>query len=222
MNNFKSLTALIIGFLFVSSSLYAADLSVYRQFHLNADLSGVAQEAGVNPAEAIVIHQRPALIQELSWRTAPGDSVSDIVFGFYNGDLFRMVVSYDLDNTDGLTTADMIDAISAQYGAATTDPSAEISLSSIYDDSEIVQVLARWEDPSWFFNLVRSKYRASFFLVALSKRLSPVAGKAVIEAGRLDREEAPQRELDRKSKEQDEKLLQQENARIANRADFRP
>ena len=210
-----------LGFFLLASPLSANNLSEYRGFHLDADLAGVARQAGVTPADANVLHQRPALIQELSWRSEPGDSVSQIVFGFYDGELFRMVVNYDPDSTEGLTGRDLIDAISAEYGSATTPPE-EISLSTLYDDSEIVKVLARWDDANWSFNLVRSKYQSAYFLVALSKRLSSFAREAVAEAHRLDREEAPQRERDRQSSEQEEKRIQQEKARLMNKPDFRP
>jgi hypothetical protein len=209
------------GLLLWASSLYAGDLSKYRDFQLDSDLLGVSGQAGMKPADAKVIHQRPAAIQELSWRAEPGDSVKGIVFGFYNGELFRMVAAYDRYNTEGLTAHDMIEAISATYGEA-ADPAAEIMLPSMYDDSEMVKVLARWEDANWSFNLVRSKYEPSFTLFAFSKRLAAEARVATNEAVRLDRLEAPQREIERRGKEDEDGRLQQEKARQANRPDFRP
>ena len=74
-------------------------------------------------------------------------SVNEILFTFCNGELFRMVVSYDQQRTEGLTDPDMVEAISATYGIA-TQPAAKIVLFSssyIYNDSE--KVMARWEDP---------------------------------------------------------------------------
>lgn len=207
--------------LLLAPSLCAGDLSRYREFQLDSDLLGVARQAGMKPAEAKIIHQRPASIQELSWRAEPGDSVKGIVFSFYNGELFRMAVGYDRYNTEGLKADDMIEAISATYGAA-VDPSAEIILSSIYDDSETVKVLARWEDSNWSFNLVRSKYQPSFALIALLKRLDAPARAAVDEAVQLERQEAPQREMERQNKDDEQRRLQQEKARLVNRPDFRP
>ena len=81
-----------------------------------------------------------------------------------------MIVDYDRDNTAGLTAQDLIEAISSTYGAA-VDPSAEITVPSIYGSDETVKVMARWEDANWSFNLVRFKYETSFALVAFSKRL---------------------------------------------------
>ena len=65
-----------------------------------------------------LIHERPAVIQELEWPIWLGDGsapqtdpVRTILFSFYNGELFRIVVSYDREETEGLTTGDMVDAI---------------------------------------------------------------------------------------------------------------
>ena len=72
-----------------------------------------------------VIHHRPAVIQELSWRPRYGarraacpdtESVEQVVFGFHDGRLFRVTVDYDREQTKGLIDADMVEAISAVYG----------------------------------------------------------------------------------------------------------
>jgi hypothetical protein len=125
----------------------------------------------MKPTDVTVIHERPAMIEELSWRAPSGDSVKNIKFGFYEGELFRMVVSYNDYNTEGLTTQDMVEAISETYGDTIDSPTGFITLPTIYDDEELVQVLARWTDPNWSFNLVRSKHAPTFYLVALSAQL---------------------------------------------------
>lgn len=77
-----------------------------------------------------------------------------ISFSFYNGELFRIVVNYDRSKTEGLSTEDVVEAISAKYGTA-TKPAAEVIFSSsqVYNDSEVV--IARWEDSQYSFNLFR-------------------------------------------------------------------
>jgi len=116
----------ILGFLiaFVASLIQAQDLSSYRDFQFGMTLASVAKQAGVNPAKAKLLHQRPAVIQELWWKQSLGgsslqpDPVREVVFSFYNGDLFRMVVTYDRYRTEGLSEDDMIEATSATYGFA--------------------------------------------------------------------------------------------------------
>ncbi len=166
-------------------------------------------------SEAKLIHARPAVIQELEWpiwlssgSSPRTDPVRTILFSFYNGELFRILVSYDRDETKGLSTEDMIEAFSAKYGTATKPANIEIAFSStqVYNDSEAV--IARWEDPQYSFNLFRSSFQPTFGMVAFSKGLDALARTATAEAIRLDALEAPQREIQRQN---------QEDGRTANR-----
>ena len=183
-----------------------------------------------------MIHQCPALIQELNWHartySAPpsqADSVRDILFSFYNGELFRIVVTYDKDRTEGMTAEDIVEAVSAIYGTA-TKPAVEIILSStqlysngeksISDRSE--KVIARWEDSQYSLNLFHSRFQTTFGLVMHSKRLDALALAAIIESVRLDKQEAPRREIERQKKRDEETRSRQEAARLVNKAPFRP
>jgi hypothetical protein len=203
------------------------DLSRYREFQLGMNLFAVAKQAGVVPSEVRVIHQRPALIQELEWRpqgsfsSPPADPVSEVLFSFYNGELFRIVVNYDQHRTEGLTDEDMVDAISAKYGRATR-PGAKIILFSsfaVYNDSE--KVIARWEDSQHSFNLFRSSYQRAFGMLVFSKQLDALAQAAIVEAIRLDEQEAPQREIERQKQEDEANRAEQDAARLVNKAAFR-
>jgi hypothetical protein len=205
------------------------DLSRYREFRFGMNLLAVAKQAEMQPSEARVIHQRPAVIQELEWRpqrslaySPQADPVQGVLFSFYNGDLFRIVVNYDQIRTEGLTDEDMVEAISAKYGTA-TQPAAKVILfssSQVYNDSE--NVIARWEDSQYSFNLFRSSYQPTFGMLVFSKRLDPLARAAIAEAIRLDEQEAPQREMERQKKQDEENRAQQEKARPVNKAAFRP
>ena len=207
----------------------AQDLSRYRGFQLGMDLFAAARQAGVNVSEARVIHQRPAVIQELKWRpigslgsSSQADPVEEALFSFYNGELFRIVVNYDRYRTEGLTDEDMVDAISAKYGTATR-PSAKIILFSsfqVYDDSE--KVIARWEDSQSSFSLFRSSYQPTFGMLVFSKRLDALAQTAIAAAIQLDEQGAPQRELERQKKEDEENHAIEAKARLVNKVAFRP
>jgi hypothetical protein len=163
------------------------------------NLGTVAIRAGMNPAEAKTLHQRPALIQELWWRSVRGsppqaDLISEIVFSFYNGALFRMVVHYDPYKTRGLTNADMTNTISTEYGVAAKRPSGAIVLfssSQVYNDQE--RVIARWEDRRYSCNLYRSSNQPTFGLLIFSKQLDALAQTAVAQAIQLDNHGTPQR-----------------------------
>lgn len=239
--------AMSIVWVVISVPLISAQgLSRYREFQLGTSLAAVAQQAGITP-EARVLHQRPELIQELMWlpprargSSPQGDSVRKVLFSFYNGQLFRMVVSYDRDRTEGLTAEDMVEALSATYGLATL-PATEImpslsrvshgsdkslahwedsrySLNLNYDD----KILARWDDSQYSLHLFRSSYLSTFGVVVYSKRLDALARAATVEATQLDEQEAPQREIERQQKQTEENRVKQQKARQLNKATFRP
>jgi len=209
--------------------IYAQDLSKYRGFQLETNLLAVARQADVNPSAAKTIYQRPAVIQELEWRlpsssssSPQADPVREIIFSFYNDELYRMVVVYDQDRTEGLTDSDLIESISTNYGTPTT-PATKIissSASQVYSDSE--KVIARWEDPQYSLNLFRSSYGSIPGLLVFSKRLETQAQVAIIKAIRLNEQEAPQREIDRLKKQDEEKDAAGKKARPVNKANFRP
>jgi len=229
MINTRNLAISVCWLVLWTPLIYAHDLSRYREFQLGMNLLTVAKHIDARPSEVKVIHQRPALIQELEWRPRPAlvssreaDSVNEILFTFYKGELFRMVVSYDQQRTEGLTDQDMIEAISATYGIA-TQPAAKIILFSssyIYNDS--AKVMACWEDSQSSLNLFRSFNQPSFGMLILSKRVDALAQEAIREAIRLDEQEAPQRDIARRKQEGEETRAAQEKARPANKADFRP
>jgi ParB-like chromosome segregation protein Spo0J len=131
--------------------------------------------------------------------------VWQIFFSFYNGELFRILVTYDRDATHGLTAEDMVQAISTKYGTATR-PAGEISFPTkeLYRSTQ--KVIARWEDSQYFA------------LVMFSKRLDVQADAAIAKSIKLEGQEDPQKELDRQKKETDDL----EAARQKNQKIFRP
>jgi hypothetical protein len=217
----------LIGMCMVTPALYGADLSGYRGFQFGMTLPVVAQQAKINPSEARLLHQRPAVIQELDWlprspvqvEPAKNDAVKDGVLSFYNGELFQIVVSYDRYKVEGMTADDLVDAISLAYGAATR-PKAEIPYHSNYGES--AEVIARWEDPQYSFNLVRTGNRTSFALIMFSKRTNALAQTAIVEAARLDLLEAPQRAIDLQKKLEADDRSELDKARAVNKPNFRP
>jgi hypothetical protein len=206
--------------------LHAADLSSYRGLKLGMSLAAAAKQAGTKPSEARLLHQRPAVIQEMNWELrAPiqvnpkPDPVKDGLLSFFNGELFRIIVTYDRYKVEGMTAEDMIQAISATYGPATM-PKAEIAYHSNY--AEVAPVVARWENAEYSYDLVRTGDRSSFALVLYSKPLDVLAQAAIVESARLDAQEAPQREMDKQKKRDEDANLVLEKARSVNKPNFRP
>ena len=59
-------------------------------------------------------------------------------------------------------------------------------------------------------------------MLIFSKRLEPLAQAAIVEANRLDAQEAPQREIDRKRKQDEENNAAGQKVRPVNKVNFRP
>jgi hypothetical protein len=203
-------------------------LDRYRNFQFGETPSVVAKQAGLALSDVKLIHERPAVMQELEWpvwltggSSPQTDPVRTILFSFYNGKLFRIVVDYDRGETEGLTTEDMVEAISAKYGTATRPIGTEITFSStqVYDDGE--HIIARWEDAQYSFNLYRSTYQPTFGMIAFSKGLDSLARTATAEANRLDAQEAPRREILRQQREDEKNRELLEKARQTNKSNFR-
>lgn len=227
MTTARSLAVLVFGAVLWMPLIEAQDLSRYREYQFGMSLPAVAKQADVKQSDAKAVHQRPAMIQELEWRpqhsaSPESDPVKDVLFSFYNGELFRMVVNYDPDKTQGLTNEDLVGAISATYGIPTRPAAKTITFSSAQGYSETEKILARWEDAQYSLNLFRSSYPSTFGIVAFSKRLDAIARLAIINSIRLDQQEAPQREIERQKKEAQENRAMEEKARLANKANFRP
>ncbi|MCU1337030.1 MAG: hypothetical protein JWO19_2611 [Bryobacterales bacterium] len=209
-----------------TSVLFAGDLSSYRGLKLGMNLAAAAKQAGTRPADAKIVHQRPAVIQEMNWELRSAlqvnpkpDPVRDGLLSFFNGELFRIIVTYDRYKVEGMTADDMIQAISATYGTATM-PTAEIAYHSNY--GEVAPVIARWEDAESSYDLVRTGDRASFAMILYSKRLDALAQAAIVESARLDAQEAPQREIERQKKRDSDERIVLDKARSVNRPNFRP
>jgi hypothetical protein len=229
MINTRNYGIAIYAIFFLIPSIYAQDLSSYREYHFGMNLAEVAEKANMKASEARLIYRRPAVIQELERRpmnsydsSAQMDPVSGIRFTFYNNKLYRIVVSYHHDRTDGLTNDELIESISALYGIP-TNPADTINIySSTYLFSQDEQVIARWENSQYSYNLFRLSYKSTPGLLVFSKRLELLAQAAIVEAKRLDVKEAPQRAIDRKRKLDEERYTAGQKVRPTNKANFRP
>ena len=221
MKTIRSSILCLVVLLLLAPLLRAQDLSKYRHFTLGMSLTGVLERTDQKMADVKVIHSRPALIQEVTWwpPNLPGasfkaDTVEEILFSFYNGELYKISLTYDRASTEGLTALDMMNAISANYGQA-TNVVPDVDSAKI-DSYQVKQKLvATWEDSQYSFNLVRSSFTDGFGLVIYSKRANAEAELAIAEAVKLDKQEGPQREAERHKKQTDDlEATRQRNRKI--------
>ena len=221
----------VLGLLLCGTASSAQDLGRYREFELGSDVAVVSTVTSTAASDLKVIHHRPAVIQELTWRPRYGarraaspdtESVEQVVFGFHDGRLFRVTVDYDREQTKGLIDADMVEAISAVYG-----PQVKPSVSRrqqappVYDDPGTP--IAQWGNADNSVMLYRlSSYATSFRLIVTAEPIAALARTAAARALVLDAREAPQRETAREKKEAEDRGAAEEKARSTNKATFRP
>lgn len=199
-------------------------LSTYRKFSLGTSLAGIARQSGQDPQLANLIHQKPVAIQEMTYwpnraSTYPvtAESVSQILFSFCDQKLYKISVTYDGEATQGLTEDDMVQAISARYGTATRFyPELALPVRDEYAPAQ--KAIAGWGDSETSVILSHSDNLDSFQLTLSLKDLAAKADAAIAESSRLEKAEAPQKELDQQKNSAD-KL---EAARQKNIKAFRP
>src|SRR3984893_7890456 len=208
----KMMRNVVVSFalvLFSATLIYGQDLSKYRNFSFGMSVASVSKQADREIANPEVIHQRPALIEESTWyppqpfgSSRPAEPVEKVLFSFYNGELYRMLVTYDSSAIKGMTDEDMIRAVSAKYGVA-SQPVATINFPTNPSYRATEKVIARWEDSQYSFNLFRSSASDTFAIVMFDKQKDAQAGVSIAESVQMEKQEAPQREAARVQKEND-------------------
>lgn len=209
--------------LFLTPLVAAQSISTYRKFSLGTSLAALSKQVDQDPLRADLIQRSPALIQQvLYWPvdTSPysgaADSVSQIVFNFYDGSLYKIVVTYDGDATEGLTDDDLVQALSVRYGTARRFyPELKLPSTDQYAPSR--EAVAQWEDSDTSVILFRTANFNSFGFSVASKNVDAKADAAIADSLRLAKQNAPQIEIDRQKGEAD-KL---EAARLKNIKAFR-
>ena len=209
-------------------TVFAQDLSRYRDFVLESSVDTVAAASGVRATEAQTLHERPAKIQELQWRapyvnpaSAAADPVRDVAFTFFNDALYQVVVTYNRDRTQGLTNDDIIQSLSASYGAPGLKSAITrtgLPAGALLENT----VLAQWNTAVSSLTLLRDTYSPEFQLVLSSKPLTARAQSAIREAIRLDALDAPRLEAEQRKKEVAETDAARDKTRSTNKGAFRP
>ena len=225
------LAIIALALVLATIGLGAQDLSHYRDFRLGNTLASVQKATGVTANDVRSIQQRPALIQELRWRPVeryndrmtPTEPVREVIFTFYNDQLFKIAIDYDRQRTEGLTDADLIDAISVRYGVPVLQASSlQTNVPARVSSPDGEAVVARWSDTDTSLTLVRGSYPTTLRLMVTLKSTETLAENAAAEAKRLDRAEAPQREVERVSRMAQDNVAAAEKARLVNKPLFKP
>jgi hypothetical protein len=224
MKTMRSAVLCFVVLLLTSPMLRAQGFSKYRNFSLGTNLAAVLKHTDQRLVDVKATRDGSLLFQELTWRPASvigvsyrSESVDELVFSFYKGELYKMVVTYERASTEGLTADDMVKSISAKYGPATSI-ALEIDAAANEQYGVRGKPVASWEDSQYSLNLVRSSFSSTFQLIIYSKLVTAEADAALAEVVKVDELAAPQKAVDRQKKELDAIEL----TRQKNQKSFRP
>ena len=201
----------------------------YREFQLGASVAVISALTDARLEDVTLVHERPAVMQELRWMPSSfgtagssptrGKGVEQIMFSFYENQLYRMMVDYERSQTKGMTDRDMIDAIARMYGPPS---SSNITDQSRRSESVASRLVARWTGPGYAVAVSRWAYGGAWRLVVESTTLAALARTADMRAIFLDVRDGPQHEAERARREQQGRNDAESAAREANTVTFQP
>jgi len=214
--------ALALGVQVVSASpVY----SRYRGVSIGDSVGVVAAALHMTPSDVAIVHTRPALIQQLTWRpnqfftgrTSAPDALEEMVLTFHLGQLARIVATYDRDRTEGLTNADLRDSFTTIYGT-----SMLVSTASGIRSSGDPEIIGQWGDGETLVVLLRETFPRRIRVTVSSVAADRLLQDALASGARLDATEAPTREMVRRLSEELTRRQRDEQSRIDNKSAFTP
>lgn len=146
----------------------------YRTYRMGDDPVSIARQIGL-PSPAAAAPRVLGPVVDLRWRaqyvrrggTPSSDPVAVLVFSFYEDQLFRIVIDYSSDRTEGMTEADMVAAVSRVYGppAKRTDPPNAVGL---HPQRPADSVVAQWIDGELRVALLAVRDQSAFRVIIAS------------------------------------------------------
>jgi hypothetical protein len=204
-----------------------SSLSSYRGIVLGDSVQVTLDRLRLSAPDVKVVYERPSLVQEITWRphrfvsgtTIAPDALAEIVLTFHLDRLVRMVVTYDRDRTEGLTNADLHDALTREYGTSLLLATPTVTPSPTPTFTETV---GQWQDAATALVLQRERYPHRLGLTITSIEADRAMETAKSEGQRLYTNEAPRRELARRTAEAETARVRDERVRRDNKATFKP
>jgi hypothetical protein len=170
----------------------------YRAYAMGDSLLAISRQVGLPIIDATTTPAVSGTVQELRWHarhvrrgTAPsGDPVDRLVFSFYEHRLFRVVVDYAPDRTDGMTESDMVAAVSAIYGSPLRRTLAS-SEGALVPARPAETVIAEWTRGDQSVALLALQGHTAFRLIVVSSALQGLAREAGAREAPVDRPDWP-------------------------------
>lgn len=202
-------------------------LSHYRGITLGDSVQVVVDRLGLAASDVRVVHDRPTVVQEATWRprrfvsgsSIEPDALAEMVLTFQAGQLARIAVAYDRERTQGMTDADLHEAMGNVYGASmlVVRPT-HLTITASSDR----QTIGRWEDAETLLLLWREHYPNRVGLTLTSIAGDAALQKAISDGVQLYDAEAPARNLARRTAELAASQAQVERIRQDNKVKFKP
>jgi hypothetical protein len=197
----------------------------YRGVSLGNSVAATVTALQVTASEVATLHQRPTLVQQLTWRpnqfftgsTRAPEPLSEMVLTFHLGRLARIAATYDRERTEGLTNADLHDAFTATYGTSMLMPTP----AAVPAPSQ-PEVIGRWGDGKTLVLVRREAYSRRVTLTIASIVADRLLQNAIADGTRHAVSEAPAQDLVRRISEQQTQRGLDEKARHHNKAAFKP
>ncbi len=165
-----------------SATLLSAQTRLrYRTYEMGDDLRTIAQQIGAPSPPAVGVPRPLGVVEELRWRAeyvrrgtaSSGDPVARLVFSFYEDQLYRIVIDYAPDRTEGMTEADLVTAVSRVYGppAKRSQPPDRAGSYQLADDV----LIAEWTESANQLALLTVPGQSAFRMIVSSSRLEALA-----------------------------------------------
>ena len=199
--------------------------SRYRGVSIGDSVSAVVASLQMTPSDVAIVHARPAMIQQLTWRpnqfftgrTGAPEALEEMVLTFHLGRLARMVATYDRDRTQGLTNADLHDSFTTIYGASMLVPTPREVPSPLE-----AEIIGQWGDGETLVVLLREAYPRRIKLTVSSIGADRLLRDGLASGVRLDAIEAPTRDMVRRASEDQTKRTRDAQSRVDNKSAFKP
>lgn len=211
----------------LSATSAPSPLSHYRGVTLGESVQVVLDRLQMVASDVKVVHERPSLVQEITWRprlfvsgtTLEPDPLMEMVLTFHAGTLARIAVAYDRDKTQGMTNADLHEALSLVYGVSTLLATPLQKPASASADR---QAFGRWEDGTTLILLWREQYPMRVGLTITSIAADALLQDAMRSGAKVTADEAPARNQARVVAEAAAIAARDEKIRLENKTKFKP
>ena len=192
--------AVAVALLVLTTASWSAaqGLPRYRTYAMGDSPASISRQIGLPMMDVTSTPPAAGAVQELRWHaryvrrgTDPtGDPVDRMVFSIHEHRLFRIVVDYAPDRTEGMTEADMVAAVSSLYGMPRRRTIASAGAVGAYARPADT-VVAEWISGDQSVALLALQGGTAFRVIVVSSALQTLARASGAREAPVDRPDWP-------------------------------